>query len=126
MNGVTHKVKKIVIEAYIHNDGLLNKAEVLDEFEDEFYDEVGAVYDEIYNDLVKRTQEVIHDLIMTNMLKKHQLKSDQQPLNTNIKFVVKARTLCHQNLYKSYLGRKSDKKRVGKAVNRITNVFSYT
>ena len=120
-SGMEQNVRKMIMY-----HGVLDKKDVFKQYEDEFYEEVGKIFDDIYGDLLKKTEECVHDLIMTNNLSKNQLKHlCQSNLNNDVKFIAKARKVCDQNLWKSYLGRKNNKKLVGKAINRVTNELLY-
>jgi len=120
-SGIQDNVKKMIM-----NHGVLDKKDGLKQYEDEFYEEVGKIFDKLYGDLLKRTEQCVHDLIMTNNLSKNQLSmSVQSNLNNDVKFIARARKVCDQNLWKSYLGKKSNKKLMGKAINRVTNELLY-
>eukprot|EP01084_Bolivina_argentea_P130078 229659_1 len=115
----TEDIEKNVKTCVIVN-GIFNKREILKKYEDEFYVEVGEIFDKIYGDLMKGSEECVHDLLMTNNLGKNQLLVCRQKLNNDVKFIEKARKICDQNLWKSCMGKKS-KKVIAKSVQRITN-----
>merc|ERR1712087_823230 len=82
---------KLRVKAMVLNDGVLERDSVLKEFEDEFYGEVGAAFDEVFADLLKRTTECARDLLRSNSWSKQQLSGyDRNAIASNVKSTVEA------------------------------------
>jgi len=76
------------VKAMVLNDGVLERDSVLKEFEDEFYGEVGAAFDEVFADLLKRTTECARDLLRSNSWSKKQLSGyDRNTIASNVSAV---------------------------------------